>query len=90
MTVEIVWPPPDFRTFPIRYLILDFGISHSFPRTLPLGDCWTAPTNIGRYTQAPEVGITRFNPFAADVYQTAMLFYDWFHVSVPLSLPNSS
>ncbi|KAI0319477.1 hypothetical protein OF83DRAFT_1260085 [Amylostereum chailletii] len=85
-----IWPPPEFRsTFPVRYLITDFGYSHRFPLSLPLTKCWMDPMDDkhgrehGREHKAPEVSHTRFDPFAADVYQTARLFYSWFYYITP-------
>lgn len=80
--VEVIWPLPAFRTFPIKYLILDFGISKRFSISQDISECQMQPMTVGRYTQAPEVKVVHFNPFAADVYQAGMLLYDWFHVGL--------
>ncbi|KAI0319473.1 kinase-like domain-containing protein [Amylostereum chailletii] len=79
-------PPPEFRsTFPVRYLFTDFGYSCRFSPSLSLEGCWMDPMHNGhgRRHKAPEVNYARFNPFAADVYQTARLFYSWFYHVTP-------
>ncbi|KAI0067642.1 kinase-like protein [Artomyces pyxidatus] len=78
-------PPHPFRaTFPARYVCIDFGISAMFPVSMPLSQCLTAPTLSTREHRAPEGSIGRlYNPFAADVYQSARLMYGWFMSIVP-------
>ncbi|KAL6302707.1 kinase-like domain-containing protein [Sparassis latifolia] len=75
-----IWPPLEWRsTFPVRYCLLDFGISVQFPEDLPLSRCTILPFPQGREHRAPEtLGKKAFNPFAADVYQMARLLYAWF------------
>ncbi|GBE83928.1 hypothetical protein SCP_0509870 [Sparassis crispa] len=75
-----IWPPLEWRsTFPVRYYLLDFGISVHFPEDLPLSRCTILPFPQGRMHRAPEtLGKKAFNPFAADVYQIARLLYAWF------------
>jgi serine/threonine protein kinase len=76
-------PPPEFRsTFPIRYFLIDFGVAHYFSKHLRLEECFIEPFLNGREQQPPEASWNkRYNPFAADVYQVARLFYGWFAVS---------
>jgi serine/threonine protein kinase len=73
----------DFRsTFPIRYYLIDFGTSRLFPPKSRLRDCLVHPFRTDRPQRPPEVvGDRPFDPFAADVYQTARLLYAWFIVS---------
>ncbi|GBE83932.1 hypothetical protein SCP_0509910 [Sparassis crispa] len=75
-----IWPPQEWRsTFPVRYLFMDFGYSIRFNEDVRLGKCTALPFPQGREHRAPEVrGTQAFNPFAADVYQTARIFYGWF------------
>ncbi|PPQ96153.1 hypothetical protein CVT26_004788 [Gymnopilus dilepis] len=66
-------------TFPVRYLFIDFGRSVRFDRNIPLSECTAQPSPEGRLHRAPEtLGPKPYNPFAADVYQAARLFYAWF------------
>jgi serine/threonine protein kinase len=76
-------PPPEFRsTFPVRYYLIDFGFAHDFPKHLRLEECIIEPFSNGREQRPPEADRhKRYNPFAADVYQAARLFYGWFAVS---------
>ncbi|EMD36653.1 hypothetical protein CERSUDRAFT_123756 [Gelatoporia subvermispora B] len=75
-----IWPPPEWRsTFPVRYLLLDFGLSSRFSQNLPLSECYWILYPVGRIHRAPETRIGKpCNPFAADVYQMARVFYAWF------------
>ena len=74
---------PEFRsTFPVRYLLIDFGYSAYFPTSTPLPECSLEPTQKGRIHKAPEVSVRRYNPFAADVYQTGRLLHSWFFVRI--------
>jgi hypothetical protein len=76
-------PPPEFRsTFPVRYYLMDFGFAHHFQKHLLLAECLIEPFSNGREQRPPEADWhKRYNPFAADVYQAARLFYGWFAVS---------
>lgn len=77
-------PSPEFRSkFPVKYFLIDFGFSVSFPDTIPSTECLVEPFSIGRETRAPEIdGTQRFDPFAADVYQAARLIYGCLHVCI--------
>jgi hypothetical protein len=75
-------PGAEFRsTFPVRYMILDYGISHHFaPTSDPITHLIKPFKTLHRY-QAPEsAGPVPHDPFASDVYMTARLLYDWIHV----------
>jgi serine/threonine protein kinase len=76
-------PPPEFRsTFPIRYYLVDFGFAHHCPKHSRREECLIELSTNGREQRPPEADWNkRYNPFAADVYQTARLFYGWFAVS---------
>lgn len=90
-TITKVNPPPEYRsTFPVRYLMMDFGFSCQFPSSVPLSECLAEPMTKGREHKAPEVESTQFNPFAADVYQTGRLLYGWFYVCLDSSLISPS
>ncbi|KAI0057596.1 kinase-like protein [Artomyces pyxidatus] len=72
-------PPPEFHsTFPVRYLVMDFGYSVQFSPTSPISECLVDPSDRGRIHKAPESNLVRYDPFAADVYQTGRLCYGWF------------
>ncbi|KAF9481627.1 hypothetical protein BDN70DRAFT_854812 [Pholiota conissans] len=75
-----VSPPPEFRsTFPIKYTLIDFGNSAYFLPGIPRKRRRIAPSGIGREHRAPEVDERfKYDPFAADVYQTATFFYSYF------------
>ena len=70
-------PPPEFKsTFPIRYYF------HIFSKHLRLEECFIEPFSNRREQRLPEADWhKRYNPFAADIYQVARLFYGWFTVS---------
>ncbi|KAI0057568.1 kinase-like protein [Artomyces pyxidatus] len=78
------WPvpldtPPEFRsTFPVRYMMMGFGSSIHFSSTLPFSACLADPSDRRRAHKAPESSLRRYDPFAADVYQTGRLCYGWF------------
>ncbi|EGN92929.1 hypothetical protein SERLA73DRAFT_64892, partial [Serpula lacrymans var. lacrymans S7.3] len=76
-------PEPVFRSkFPVKYYFLDFGCSATFSPSSPLKSCLVAPFNSILEQRPQEAQKSKhFNPFAADVYQTARLFYTWFIVS---------
>ena len=75
---------PDFRsTFPVQYLFVDFGFASSSylgPNSGLLMD----PLPTGRPHRAPEWVQSKFDSYAADVYQTARLLYAWTHVCIAL------
>ncbi|KAF9481614.1 hypothetical protein BDN70DRAFT_830721 [Pholiota conissans] len=75
-----VSPLPEFRsTFPIKYSLIDFGNSAYFLPGLPRHKCFVTPLKDGRAHRAPEVdGRFKHDPFAADVYQTAVFFFSYF------------
>ena len=79
---EDVWPPPEFRaTFPVRYYLMDFGCSVHFTPSPRLHDGLVKPFKIGREQCAPEMrGSTKYDPFAADVYVVARVFFSFFIV----------
>jgi len=66
------------RSFPVRYGIIDFGLSRHFQadNAPHLADVY-----IGRLTKAPELDLkSPYDPFAADVYQTGSMFLNMFWV----------
>ena len=70
----------EFRsTFPMQYLLVDFGFS-SYTHLGPNSGLLVDPLPTGRPHRAPESVRSKFDPFAADVYQTARLLYAWTHV----------
>ncbi|OCH86782.1 hypothetical protein OBBRIDRAFT_806536 [Obba rivulosa] len=75
-----IWPPHPWRsTFPVQYLLIDFGYSVRFPPDAPLSACTAVPNSGGReHRPAEALESNPCNPFAVDVYQTARLFYGWF------------
>ncbi|KAL6302706.1 kinase-like domain-containing protein [Sparassis latifolia] len=75
-----ICPVPEWRsTFSVRYRLMDFGYSVHFKEDTPLSMCTILPFPQGREHRAPEtLGKTAYNPFAADVYQTARVFYGLF------------
>ena len=79
---EDVWPPPEFRaTFPVRYYLMDFGCSVHFTPSSRLRDCLVKPFTIGREQCAPEMlRSAKYDPFAADTYVAARVFYGFFAV----------
>jgi hypothetical protein len=73
----------DFK-FRVKYLIIDFGYSVQFDPGSRPEDRLIEPVALTREQRAPEMdGRTRIDPFAADVYATALLFYSYFQVSSP-------
>jgi len=84
-----VQPVPEFRsTFPIKYYLIDFGYSVRVPGGVNPDKFLIEARRTCRRNPVPEtVGIGMFNPFAADVYQAAQLFYSWFGVSSCLLRP---
>jgi hypothetical protein len=81
--------PPEFRSaFPVRYLIVDFGFS-SYASLGPNSGLLIEPLRTGRRHKAPESVRTKFDPYAADVYQAARFLYTWIHVAY-LSLSGCS
>ena len=81
-----VWPPPEFRSsFPVRYYLMDFGCPVHFTPSLRLHDGLVKPFTIAREQCAPEMhGTTKYDPFAADIYAVARLFYAFFAVCLSL------
>ena len=77
-----VWPPPEFRaTFPVRYYLIDFGHSVHFTPSSRRHDGLVKPFPIGREQCAPEMdGSRKYNPFSADVYMVARVFYAFIKV----------
>jgi hypothetical protein len=77
-----VWPPPEFRaTFPVQYYLMDFGCSVHFTPSSRLHDGLVKPFAITREQRAPETcGSAKFDPFAADMYAAARVFYALFQV----------
>ena|SRR3984957_6551252 len=76
------WPPPEFRsTFPVKYFFIDFGCSVRFPSTSDPCERLVKPFKITRVQRAPETdGPTKYDPFAADVFALAHVFYACFKV----------
>lgn len=76
--------PPEFRsTFPVQYIFIDFGLSiHRPSSSNPSDRILVDPLRGGRPTKAPESTTRKFDPFAADVYQTAQMLYGFIHVRV--------
>ena len=66
-------------TFLAEYLLVDFGFS-SYTHLGPNSGLLVDPLSTGRSHRAPESVRSKFDPFAADVYQTARLLYAWTHV----------
>ena len=85
-----VWPPPEFRaTFPVRYYLMDFGCSVRFTPSSRVHDGLVKPFPIERQQCAPEMrGSKKYNPFSADVYVLARVFYSFFVVRLSFSLWN--
>ena len=77
-----VWPPPEFRsTFPVRYYLMDFGCSVHFTPSSRLDDGFIKPFPINREQCAPEMrGLTKYDPFSADIYVAARVIYGFFAV----------
>jgi hypothetical protein len=79
-----VTPPVKFHsTFPLKYFLIDFGYSVHFE---PGSDGLIEPVAVSHEQFAPEISEMsggRIDPFAADVYSTARLFYGFFEVSPP-------
>ncbi|KAF8189339.1 kinase-like domain-containing protein [Pholiota molesta] len=90
---DIMYPEPDklpeFRsTFPVRYSFIDFGNSAYFLPGLRRSQCRIAPSKSGRPHRAPEVnGRFKHDPFAADVFQTAIFFYSYFGRTICPEVP---
>ncbi|CAA7262073.1 unnamed protein product [Cyclocybe aegerita] len=82
-------PVPEFRsTFPVKYFMIDFGNSVFFSPGLIPSECLVPPKDWGRPHRAPETsGHAVFNPFAADVYQTAQFFYIFFGKAISPAIP---
>ncbi|KIM42429.1 hypothetical protein M413DRAFT_444847 [Hebeloma cylindrosporum] len=80
-----IWPPPEFRsTFPVQYYFIDFGCSVHLPPSLPPKDRLIKPFNITREHRAPEMrGSKEYDPFPADIYAAARVFYSLFMDIVP-------
>jgi hypothetical protein len=82
----VPWPPPTlpvkFRSsFPVKYFLIDFGYSEHLT---PGSDGLIKPVAVRREQCPPEMSRSgRIDPFAADVYSTARLFYGFFEVSPP-------
>lgn len=72
-----IWPPPEFRsTFPVRYYLMDFGCSVHLPPSLPPRDRLIEPFKIAREQCPGEMSVsTKYDPFAADIYVVARVFY---------------
>jgi hypothetical protein len=93
---DIMYPEPDklpeFRsTFPVRYSFIDFGNSAYFLPGLRRSQCRIAPSKSGRPHRAPEVnGRFKHDPFAADVFQTAIFFYSYFGVRASICIQHVS
>ena len=77
-------PLPEFRsTFPVKYTLLDFDHSAYFLPGIPRDKRRISPSRVGRMHRAPEVdGQFKHDPFASDVYQTAVFFFSYFGVSL--------
>jgi hypothetical protein len=75
-------PPPVFRsTFPVKYYLIDFGCSIQFPHASDPGKRLVEPFRIGREQRAPETSrLEKYDPFPADVYALARLFYAYLRV----------
>ena len=70
----------EFRsTFLVEYLLVDLDFS-SYTHLGPNSGLLVDPLPTGRSHRAPESVRSKFDPFAADVYQTAHLLYAWTHV----------
>lgn len=88
----VVEPLPPFRsTFPIRYLLMDFGYAAYFPHDWPPSRCVVLPFREGRPQRAPEslevFGTGSYDPFAADIYELGRLCYGWFFVCLQFPFP---
>ncbi|KAI0067657.1 hypothetical protein BV25DRAFT_1911550 [Artomyces pyxidatus] len=82
---SVIEPPEPFRfVFPVKYSLTNFAMAKMFPSDRPLEDCITNTPMNARDHRAPEVSAReQYNPFFADVYQTARLMYAWFVNAVP-------
>ncbi|KDQ18764.1 hypothetical protein BOTBODRAFT_153640 [Botryobasidium botryosum FD-172 SS1] len=81
-------PAPEFRsTFPVTYWLADFDSSVSFSPQTSARERLATPFQIDREQAAPEQTLgsnhTKYDPFAADVYQAARLLYALFQDIVP-------
>jgi len=78
-------PPPEFRsTFPVQYYLMDFGLSVHFSPDSDPRKRLVKPFKIGREQRPPEAdGREEYDPFAADVYSMARVFYAAFKDIVP-------
>ncbi|KAF9481616.1 kinase-like protein [Pholiota conissans] len=81
--------PPEFRsTFPIKYTLIDFDHSAYFLPGIPRNKRLISPSNVGRLHRAPEVsGRFKHDPFASDVYQTAVFFFSYFGHIIDSEVP---
>ncbi|KAF9481612.1 kinase-like protein [Pholiota conissans] len=82
-------PLPEFRsTFPVKYILLDFDHStYSLPG-IPRDKRLISPSRVGRMHRAPEVnGQFKHDPFASDVYQTAVFFFSYFGHIIDSEVP---
>ena len=60
---------------------MDFGYSRHFAKDASFDKCLVEPFSQGREHRAPETKKpNNYNPFAADVYQTARILYAWLKV----------
>jgi hypothetical protein len=75
-------PGAEFRsTFPVRYLIIDYGISCHFPISSDRATHVVQPFKTLIMHQAPESrGRVPHDPFASDIYMSACALYDWIKV----------
>jgi len=89
MTIPLYWRPPEpipeFRTtFPVKYCLIDFGVACYFSQMSKASDRVVYPFATIRDQRPPEADLDLpYDPFAADVYQTATLFYNWFNSILP-------
>ncbi|KIY44916.1 hypothetical protein FISHEDRAFT_61593 [Fistulina hepatica ATCC 64428] len=66
--------------FPVHYGLIDFGNARMFPADCPADRLFVSDLFTGRHSMAPEVRLRQpYDPFAADVYQTAVLFFSYFY-----------
>ena len=71
-----------FRSrFPVRYILLGFSRSMHFPLLGPGRGLRIDPLRSTRFHKAPESIRGKFDPYAADIYQTARALYTESHVT---------
>ncbi|KIY44918.1 kinase-like protein [Fistulina hepatica ATCC 64428] len=68
------------KRFPVRYGLIDFGNARMFPASWPADELLLTEAVEGHPHMAPEVQQGQpYDPFAADVFQTAVLFFSYFY-----------